>query len=386
MDQKRSTPITFSKVRTKCGDRPVQAVKPVQKVKFHESVKNDGSSAAAYKQKMRDAKTPPNQNQSQNINTQISKSKIIKSNASPRREMFDPALSKPEIPFFYSLLTYVSVLIILPVFGKLQDFLRSVGWVNREGEYTPTDDTKEFPNLYQSYEAFFTRNIYARVRDCFNKPICGVPGGKVDLLVREPRDKLYQIKYDYPGTVTKQTGNLASYNYLGFANVDGVCADSAVNAVSISGISAASTEQELGRQVIHNDIERETAEFLGVEEAMCFGMGFATNSMNIPVLVDGKSLIISDSCNHASIITGCRLSGATIKTFKHNDMSSLEHVIREAILHGNPKRMGRPWKKILIIVEGIYSMEGTICNLGRVMELKKMYMLVLQNCHENAQK
>jgi len=176
--------------------------------------------------------------------------------------------------------------------------------------------------------------------------------------------------------VTKQTGNLASYNYLGFANTDGICADSAVNAVNVSGISAASTEQELGRQAIHNDIERETAEFLGVEEAMCFGMGFATNSMNIPVLVDGKSLIISDSCNHASIITGCRLSGATIKTFKHNDMSSLEHVIREAILHGNPKRMGRPWNKILIIVEGIYSMEGTICNLGRVIELKRKY-----NCY-----
>lgn len=323
---------------------------------------------------MRSAKNAQNQNQAQN-SSQNSKSEI-KSNASPRREMFDPAVSKPKIPFFLSFLTNLGTLIILPLFGKLQDFLRNVGLVKRAGEYTPPEDTKDFPDLYQSYEAFFKRNIYARIRDCFNKPICGVPGGKVDLLVREPRDKLYQIEYDYPGTVIKQAGNLASYNYLGFANVDGVCAVSAVDAVSVSGISSASTEQELGRQVIHDDIEKVTAEFLGVEEAMCFGMGFATNSMNIPALVDSKSLIISDRCNHASIVTGCRLSGATIKTFQHNDMSSLEHVIRKAILHGNPKRMGRPWKKILIIVEGIYSMEGTICNLGRVMQLKKMY-----NCY-----
>ena len=178
---------------------------------------------------MRSAKNAQNQNQAQN-SSQNSKSEI-KSNASPRREMFDPAVSKPKIPFFLSFLTNLGTLIILPLFGKLQDFLRNVGLVKRAGEYTPPEDTKDFPDLYQSYEAFFKRNIYARIRDCFNKPICGVPGGKVDLLVREPRDKLYQIEYDYPGTVIKQAGNLASYNYLGFANVDGVCAVSAVDAV-----------------------------------------------------------------------------------------------------------------------------------------------------------
>jgi len=354
--------VNTPKVSTK---RPIQAVKPMRNVKFHESVKDtNNNSAAAYKRQIRQ------QYQSNHAETQ----QLQKSNQPKvEREMFDPNLSKPEIPLFYSILTYFSVLIILPTFGKFQDLLRRIGWVKREGEYKPSADTLNFPNLYQSYEAFFTRNIYARVRDCFNKPICGVPAGKVDLLVRQPRDQLYQIKYDYPGTADEQKVNLASYNYLGFANTDGICADSAANTAAISGISGASTEQELGRHEIHNDLERLTAQFLGVEEAMCFGMGFATNSMNIPCLVDNRSLIVSDSCNHASIITGCRLSGATIRTFKHNDMQHLEYVLREAILHGNPKRMNRPWNKILIIVEGIYSMEGTICNFGKVMELKKKY-------------
>lgn len=370
MDKESSRTPPLSKVRTKCDNRPVQAVKPIQKVKFHESVKdNNKSSATVYKNKMFSGRKLRNFN-----NNLIPSSK--QESSKPKREMFDPNESKPEIPLFYSILTYFSVLIILPVFGKLQDFLRKIGWVKREGEYRPSEDTKDFPNLYQSYEAFFTRNIYARVRDCFNKPISGVPGGKVDLLNRVPRDKLYQIKYDYPGSSEKQKGNLASYNYLGFANVDGICADSAVTSANFNGVSGGSTEQEIGRNTIHNDLERTCADFLGVEEAMCFGMGFATNSMNIPCLVDEKSLIISDACNHASIITGCRLSGASIKTFKHNDMEHLEYVIREAVLLGNPKRMSRPWNKILIIVEGIYSMEGTICNLGRVMELKKKY-----NCY-----
>merc|ERR1739848_633152 len=112
-------------------------------------------------------------------------------------------------------------------------------------------------------------------------------------------------------------------------------------------------------------------------------MGFATNSMNIPALVDNKSLIISDQCNHASIVTGCRLAGATIRVFKHNDMRDLEKVLRRAVLEGNPKRLNRPWNKILIIVEGIYSMEGTICDLQAVVELKKKYnaYLYLDEAH-----
>ena len=75
-------------------------------------------------------------------------------------------------------------------------------------------------------------------------------------------------------------------------------------------------------------------------------------------------------------MTGARASGAKIKTFPHDDMDALEKIIRRAIIEGQP-RTRRPWKKILIIVEGVYSMEGEVCDLASVVEIKKKYKCYL---------
>ncbi|XP_054169303.1 serine palmitoyltransferase 2-like [Oppia nitens] len=85
-------------------------------------------------------------------------------------------------------------------------------------------------------------------------------------------------------------------------------------------------------------------------------------------------LVMSDQLNHASIALGCRLSGANIEIFKHNDMVDLEQKVRHAILTGQP-HTGKSWKKIIVIVEGIYSMEGTIVNLPEILRIKKTYKL-----------
>ena len=77
-------------------------------------------------------------------------------------------------------------------------------------------------------------------------------------------------------------------------------------------------ECSLGYLDIHRQLDQLTAEFLGVEAAITVPMGFATNSMNMPALVGKGCLILSDELNHASLILGSRLSGATIRTFKHN--------------------------------------------------------------------
>ena len=98
--------------------------------------------------------------------------------------------------------------------------------------------------------------------------------------------------------------------------------------------------------------------------------------MNIPALVGAGSLIISDELNHTSIVLGCRLSGAKIKVYRHNDMIHLEEILRRSIVMGQD-RTCRPYKKVLIIVEGIYSMEGSIVNLERIIELKKKYRAYL---------
>jgi len=108
---------------------------------------------------------------------------------------------------------------------------------------------------------------------------------------------------------------------------------------------------------------------------MVFGMGWGTNSTAIPTLVGKGCLIVSDSINHNSIVIGARSSGANIIPFPHNNIKKLEKIVRNAIIDGQP-RTHRPWKKILIIVEGVYSMEGEICDLQSIVEIKKKY-----NCY-----
>lgn len=119
-------------------------------------------------------------------------------------------------------------------------------------------------------------------------------------------------------------------------------------------------------------MEALTAQFLGVEDAIVFGMGFATNSLNLPSLLSPGCLVVSDEKNHASIILGLRLSGATVRVYKHNNVRSLDKVMENAIVNGQPKD-GAPWKKIFIILEGVFSMEGSIVKLSEIVEIKKKY-------------
>lgn len=133
-----------------------------------------------------------------------------------------------------------------------------------------------------------------------------------------------------------------------------------------------STRRELGTTVIHQELERLTAEFLGVEEAIVFGMGFITNSMNLPSLMSPGCLMLSDAKNHASIIIGQRMAGVTTKIYRHNDVVHLERLLEEAVFKGQPKT-GRPWKKIFIATEAIFSMDGTVGRVPEIVALKKKY-------------
>ncbi|KAJ9589775.1 hypothetical protein L9F63_027966, partial [Diploptera punctata] len=173
----------------------------------------------------------------------------------------------------------------------------------------------------------------------------------------------------YTGTQTKCL-NLGSYNYLGFAQAEGPCAEAAERAIREYGLAMCSSVQEVV------ELEETTARFLGVEDAIVFGMGFATNALNLPSLVSPGCLVLSDEKNHASLILGLRLSGATIKVFRHNNVKNLEEILRESVVYGQP-RTRRPWKKILIVVEGVFSMEGSIVHLPDIIKLKKKYKAYL---------
>jgi len=137
-------------------------------------------------------------------------------------------------------------------------------------------------------------------------------------------------------------------------------------------VSASSSRTEFGTTRVHREVEELVAAYLGKEDAIVLNMGFNTNATTIPALVNRGDLVISDQLNHTSIVNGARASGAAIRIFRHNDMKELEKILREAIIMGRP-RTRRPWKKIMVIVEGIYSMEGEYTDLRNVVRICKKY-------------
>lgn len=168
------------------------------------------------------------------------------------------------------------------------------------------------------------------------------------------------------------TAELNSCSIVGFAQSSGPCADAVEETTLKLGNVSCSPRSEAGTSDIHNELEKLVARFVRKEDAMVVSMGFATNSTTIPALVGKGCLVISDELNHSSIVFGARLSGASVRVFQHNNMESLRELLREVISQGQP-RTHRPWKKILVIVEGLYSMEGTVVNLPDLVALKKEF-------------
>uniref|UniRef100_A0A8P4KFB9 serine C-palmitoyltransferase n=1 Tax=Dicentrarchus labrax TaxID=13489 RepID=A0A8P4KFB9_DICLA len=283
-----------------------------------------------------------------------------------RHESFEQA------PIYVAVMTYLGFGIVT-LFGYFRDFLRAVG-LEKCHLARERDEQKDFVPLYQDFENFYTRNLYMRVRDNWNRPICSLPGPVFDLMERVSDD--YNWTFRLTGRTLHNVINVGSYNYLGFAENNADFLKTVADKTRQYGVGVCSTRQEIGNLGIHEELEQLVAKFLGVESSMTFGMGFATNSMNIPAIVGKGCLILSDELNHTSLILGARLSGATIRVFKHNNMHSLEKMLSEAVCSGQP-RTHRPWKKILIMVEGIYSMEGSVVRLPEIIALKKKYKAYL---------
>ena len=253
------------------------------------------------------------------------------------------------------------------LFGHIRDFFRNLlPWTKRklpEG-YVP---------VRQDYEDFYTRRMFYRIHDCWNRPIGSAPDAYVDVLERTP------VRGQRPLELTGnriRALNLGSYNYLGFAAHDPYCTPRALETLKKEGWSSCSSRGEAGTTQLHLDLEKELAAFLGKPASLCFGMGFATNSAVLPVLVGPGCLLVSDALTHASIVSGARGSGAKVAVFAHNDVDSLESVLRANVARGQP-RTRRPWKKVLVVVEGIYSMEGELAPLPEIVAVCKRYRAYL---------
>lgn len=278
-------------------------------------------------------------------------------------DLEEPVMDEP--PYYYLLTTYLSYLILI-VFGHVRDFF---GKRFRPLHYKHLKPADGYAALNNDFDNFYVRRLKMRINDCFSRPTTGVPGRYITLIDRKSDD--FNQSFQFTGTFT-ETLNMSSYNYLGFAQSEGPCADAVEETVKKYGISVASPRADAGTSDLVVEVEREIAKFVGKPDAMVFSMGFSTNATTFPALVGKGCLIISDELNHASIRIGARLSGAMISSFKHNDMKDLERLLREVISQGQP-RTHRPWKKILVVVEGLYSMEGTMCNLPGLLKLKKRY-------------
>jgi hypothetical protein len=178
--------------------------------------------------------------------------------------------------------------------------------------------------LFKSWESFYTRRLYHRIQDCWNRPINSNPGAYIDVITRESNDNNCTLK------VTDQTThclNLGSYNYLGFADDwANTCRERVMSSLKTWPISMQTSLGEGGCTAIHKDLEATVARFVGKEAALVYTMGYGTNATTIPTLCGAGDLIISDSLNHTSIVNGARASGAAIRVFKHNDAKSLEEV------------------------------------------------------------
>jgi serine palmitoyltransferase len=232
----------------------------------------------------------------------------------------------------------------------------------------------ELTPLLSGFEDFYQRRLYMRVRDCFGRPISSAPSGWFTILETETTSS---------GQVIRQTGkeikclNLSSYNYLGFADNPTDITEQDIKVLYQEGVSTCSYRVDYGTTPLHVKLERRVAEFVGKEDAITCAMGFATNSTMIPSLFGPGTLLCSDSENHASMVAGARSSGAKVLVFPHNNHHELENLLREQIACGMDKKEYKPWKKIVLLIEGIYSMEGIVCNLPEFEKLKKKYKCYL---------
>lgn len=157
--------------------------------------------------------------------------------------------------------------------------------------------------------------------------------------------------------------NLSSNNYLGFANHPRL-KKAAIEAIEKYGVGAGAVRTIVGNMDIHEELETILAKFKREEAVMVFQSGFNCNAGAIQAIAEKGDIIISDELNHASIIDGARLSRADKAVYKHSDMADLERVLQES----RPK-----YRNLLIITDGVFSMDGDIAKLPEIVALAEKY-------------
>jgi 8-amino-7-oxononanoate synthase len=190
---------------------------------------------------------------------------------------------------------------------------------------------------------------------------------------RVPQKFMEADVYPYFREITSKQGTeveMGGHNVLMFGSNaytgltgDQRIIDAAKKALDKYGSGCAGSRFLNGTLDLHVQLEKELAEFVGKDDSLCFSTGFTVNSGVIAMVVGRGDYIICDDRDHASIIDGRRLSFARQLHYKHNDMEDLENVLKKL-----------PYDAVkLIVVDGVFSMEGDLCKLPEIVELKKKY-------------
>ena len=160
--------------------------------------------------------------------------------------------------------------------------------------------------------------------------------------------------------------NLCTNNYLGLATHPRLV-KAAHEALDRFGVGPTAVRSIAGTLTIHVELEKKVAEFKGVEDALYVQSGFCANQAAIPPLVGKGDVIFSDRLNHASIIDGCRLSGAKIIVYEHCDPEDLEAKVKEHLPN---------YQRGLVVTDGVFSMDGDVAPLDKIYEVAERYGLL----------
>ncbi|SHE86114.1 glycine C-acetyltransferase [Marinitoga hydrogenitolerans DSM 16785] len=166
----------------------------------------------------------------------------------------------------------------------------------------------------------------------------------------------------------KKVLNLCSNNYLGFANYERL-KKAAIKAIEKYGVGPGAVRTIAGTMNIHQQLEKELAEFKKTEATLVVQSGFNANQAVIPAITTAEDAILSDELNHASIIDGVRLSKAKKYVWKHKDVKDLEEKIKEAKDNGA--------RRLLIITDGVFSMDGDLAPLPEIIEVAEKYNAII---------
>ena len=172
----------------------------------------------------------------------------------------------------------------------------------------------------------------------------------------------------------QQVLNFCANNYLGLSSHPRVI-EAAKAAIDSHGFGMSSVRFICGTQDIHKELEQKISEFLGTEDTILYAAAFDANGGVFEPLFGPEDAIISDALNHASIIDGVRLCKAMRYRYEHNNMADLEKQLQDAIAAGA--------KQKIIVTDGVFSMDGTIAQLDKIVELAEKYeaLIMSDECH-----